>query len=165
MVYLTGTFFVLFQPSLIKTRKQVYIFGHPCHWPSGVLDQRTPLLGCWHADTSSQDSSNLFFSGGSKVQKFCSVLDLELPSTSTLCHHASPCIFYPVVGVPSTTAYAYRFFGLCALGGHRRMGLRSLVHSLGLQLDWLTDWLTGVLLCSRNNFVPKFAFSSASIFR
>ena len=46
----TGTLTVLIQPSIfsiINTRQiKADIFGHPCHWPSGVSDQRTRILGC-----------------------------------------------------------------------------------------------------------------------
>ena len=131
-MYVTGTLTVLIQPSLIKTRQikliysDILVTGRLVSWASGPLYSDVDI-----SDTSSQDSSNLLFIGGCKVQKFCSVLDIKIPSTSTFCHNALPSIHQPSCGVPFTTASCTVFFGPRALGGQRRMGLRP----LGLQLD------------------------------
>ena len=133
--YATGTLTFLIQPSLINTVKSKLIYsdilvtGRLVSWASGPQYSDVDI-----SDTSSQDSSNLLFFGGCKVLKFCSVLDIKIPSTATFCHNALPSIFNPVVEYPPQQR-TRTVFGLRALGGHRRMGLRSLVHSLGLHLD------------------------------
>ena len=158
VMYVTGTLIALIQPSIINTRQimqliysDILVTGRLVSWASGPLYSDVDI-----SDTSSQDSAYLFLTGVSKVQLEFIVWRRDTKYRYSL----SKCLteyFNPSCGVPFTTAYAHRFFGLRALGGHRRMGLRSLVHALGLQLDWLTDWLTPMSIynvCNKAFSVP-----------
>ena len=69
-MYETGTLTVLIQPSLINTRQimqliysDILVTGRLVSWASGPLYSDVDIF-----DTSSQDSSNLFFHGGSNAQ-------------------------------------------------------------------------------------------------
>ena len=91
MIKSTGTLTVLIQPSIINTRQiKANIFGHPCHWPSGVLDPSTRML------TSLTLVVRLahfyYLSVAVKLRILCSLLDKEIPSTSTLYQNVSPSI-------------------------------------------------------------------------
>ena len=69
-MYETGTLTVLIQPSLINTRQimqliysDILVTGRLVSWASGPQYSDVDILY-----TSSQDSSNLLFNGGSKAQ-------------------------------------------------------------------------------------------------
>ncbi len=68
-MYITGTLTVLFQPSLIKTRQNellysdILVTGRQVSRTGGPQYSDVDILY-----TSSQDSPNLLFNGGSKAQ-------------------------------------------------------------------------------------------------
>ena len=82
----------------------ILVTGRLVSWTSGPLYSDVDI-----SDTSSQDSSNLLFIDGCKVQKFCSVLDIKIPSTATFCHNALPSILQPKLWSTLHNSVEHRF--------------------------------------------------------
>ena len=89
---------VLIQPSLINTRQimqliysDILVTGRLVSWASGPLYSDVDIL-----TLVVRIAQIYLFPVAVKLSVICSLFDLEIPSTSTLCQDASPHIFNPV---------------------------------------------------------------------